>query len=379
MSTPALPDYEAMSDEDILNLPDEDFQITGSDPAVDEPDVDDVVAEAADEPSAEVQTTPHQTEPQQEAEAPGSVEDLPDTGSETTPADATPVAAEASSEPVNFESAYKQIMAPFKANGKEFSPSSPEEVVRLMQMGANYTKKMQSLKPNLKLMRMLDNHGLLEENKVSFLIDLANKDQGAIQKLLVDSKIDPLDLNTSETSKYRPGNHSVSDQELAFHDTLTDVMSTTEGKSTVQLINTQWDSTSKDAVYREPNILSIINEQRANGIYDRISAEIDRQKMMGNLTNVPFIQAYKQVGDALMTQGKLIPNQTSAQPKPLVQGNGARVLETRTAAPKSPVANGDAARAASPSRSAPKTPAKSFDVFSMSDEEIMAIPLPGAN
>lgn len=269
----------------------------------------------------------------------------------------------------NFEELYKQVMKPFKANGKEITPASPDEAIRLMQMGANYTRKMQVLAPNLKMMRMLENNGLLDESKLSFLIDLDRKDPKAIQKLLHDGKIDPLDLDVSSEPAYTPGNHAVSDQEMAFHTTLGDVMSTPEGKETVSHINSQWDQDSKKALYREPQLLAIIDTQRANGLYAKISSEIDRRRMLGDLQNIPFIAAYKQVGDELHAQGKLIPESAPAPvqaPRP--------VLDTRAAKPKPTATNGDKARAVSAAPSAGKASAPvNLDPFSMSDEEIMRL------
>lgn len=408
--------YENMSDEAFQALaapaPAEGVSIMEANPAttleaqLDAPVVEEaaavVVAEAAPVVAAEVpavkeadalgagvtdadfvktEVTPHHTAPNDT-----KAKDLTAEGdkAKVTPgSEAGPVTAgaEAKAEPINYESVYKQIMAPFKANNKDFTPSSPEEAIRLMQMGANYTKKMQALTPNLKLMRMLDNNGLLEESKINFLIDLNRKDAGAIQKLLHESKIDPLDLSTSEDPAYTPGNHSVTDQEMAFHESLGDILSAPGGRDTVQMINTQWDRASKEAIYKEPAILAIMHEQRGNGIFDRISAEIDRQKILGNLTNVPFIQAYKSVGDTLHSQGLLVPSAASAaivpqnNPAPIQQ---ARVLETRTAAPKVQVSNDAAARAASPTKAAAKAAPVNFDPFAMTDAEIMAISSPRA-
>lgn len=280
--------------------------------------------------------------------------------------------------PVNYEEAYKRIMAPFKANKRDFTPASPEEAVRLMQMGANYTQKMQSLAPNLKLMRMLENHGLLDEGRINHMIDLSRKDPAAIQKLLYDGKIDPLDLSTTEEPAYTPGNHAVSDQEMKFHETLNDVLSNSSGRETIQMINTQWDQASKQAIYKEPEIMAIINEQRENGIFDRISAELDRRKTLGELNGVPFIQAYKTVGDQLHAQGLLVPAQAAIpaqqqqQPSPAPAAQPT-VIGTRVAAPKPTVTNDAAAKAASPSTAAKRTAPKEFDVFAMTDEQIMAI------
>jgi hypothetical protein len=274
------------------------------------------------------------------------------------------------SEVLDYEQEYKKLMAPFKANGKEIKLDSPEEAVRLMQMGANYTKKMQALTPNLKLMRMLENHGLMSEEKLTFLIDLNRKDPAAIQKFMHDGQIDPMEIDASTAPEYKPGNHKVSDQEMQFHSVLGDVISTPVGKETVSMINSHWDQSSKETLYQEPEILQIIADQRANGIYDQISAEIERRQTLGQLgTNLPFLQAYKLVGDALHAQGKLTPN---------VQGNqsGRRVIETRVAQPSQKSDNGDRAKAASPTRSAPAQPRKAFDPFAMSDDEIMAMASP---
>ncbi|WP_316016081.1 hypothetical protein [Roseobacter sp. HKCCA0434] len=141
-----------------------------------------------------------------------------------------------------------------------------------MQVGANYTKKMQALKPNLKLMRMLENNGLLDADKLNFLIDLDKGNPQALQKLLADRKVDPMDLPTGdEGNAYKAGNHTISDAEMEFVSALEEVTSTPTGKATVALINGDWDDASKEAVYREPKLMAIIDEQRASGLYDRIS------------------------------------------------------------------------------------------------------------
>lgn len=281
---------------------------------------------------------------------------------------------ETAAEPTDYKAEYDKIMAPFKANGREFKVENPGEAVQLMQLGANYTQKMQALKPNLKMMRMLENNDLLDESKLAFLIDINKKDPTAIQKLLHDSSIDPMDLDTSAEPTYKASNHSVGDEEMLFHNVLSDVNASPGGKETVSHINSNWDAVSKDAVYKEPAILAAINEQRGNGIYDLITTELNRQQTLGTLSpDIPFIQAYRKVGDELNNQGRLTlgaPTVPSKVPVPET------VLETRIAPRKQTVSNGEKARAASATKSSSKVPAKTFDPFSMSDEEIMAIPSP---
>lgn len=276
----------------------------------------------------------------------------------------------------DYEKLYNEIMKPFKANGKEFAPTSPDEVVRLMQMGANYTKKMQGLKPNLKMLRMLENNGLLQEDKISFLIDLDKKNPEAIKKLLHEGKIDPLDLDLTDEPAYKPGNHSVSDAEMDLQEAISTVKETPTGLETIRHIDSQWDSESKNAVAAEPVLLGIINEQRSNGLYDLIASEIDRRKILGEFAGVPFIQAYKAVGDQLHAEGKLVPKGGSAQasPAPAPSDNPRKPVDTRPARQSKPAAPGTQVRGVAPAPGK-KTAAKpSFNPLTMSDEEIMAVP-----
>lgn len=412
-----LPDLESMSDEDFLNAGeslsfDEPTEAEPVQEPVQEDPVEDSVQEEA-EPIVEdgpEEEEPVQAEEEDTSPAPAqpvvhaTLEDALDAAAigsnSTTESDHTkakqteapeaeedeepkeqPEASDApedTSSDVDYEAAYKQIMAPFKASGRTVEPRSPEEAVRLMQMGADYAKKMASLKPVLKITRMLENNGLMDEAKLSYLIDLDRRDPTAIQKLLHDSKIDPLDLNTSDEPAYKPKSYGVTDQEMQFHDMLGELSSTPEGTETVNLINQSWDATSKQAVFDEPGIMQIINEQRANGIFGQISAEIERQQMLGHLNpNLPFLQAYKQVGDHLQAQGLLKPvNQEQAQPAalaPAPQQQAPRVVGSRPATVRKAPDNGDRAKAASPARTAPKSSPRSFNIFDMTDEEIEAI------
>lgn len=396
------PDYENMTDEELMNIstPFDNSEITAvkdeeeapSSEVVDEPmfvespnstleDQLDVAAQEPFENTSDSDETIEETlskDDVEEDEANQSEAQQDESAAEPEELEAVEEEPEEVNEPaaeentIDYKAMYEKIMAPFKANGKMIQVNSPEEAITLMQHGANYTKKMHALKPNLKMMRALENNGLLEESKINNLIDIANKNPQAITKLLKDANIDPMDLDTSSEITYQPRNHAVSDQEMDFHTTLEDVLTQPSGSETISMINSQWDQASKEAIYKEPQIMSIIHDQRVNGIYDRIYAEVDRRRTLGILSHtIPFIQAYKQVGDELHNSGQLVPQQPS---QPAQNQSQPKVLETRSSNPRKAVSNGDKARAASPTRAAPKSSPKPFDPFAMSDEEIMAIP-----
>jgi len=276
----------------------------------------------------------------------------------------------------NYKAGYEQLMAPFKANGKMITPRSPEEAISLMQMGANYTRKMQELQPYRKVMLMLQNNGLMDEDKLSYLIDLDKKNPDAIKKLLKDSGTDPLDFNPEEEVKYQAGNHRVSDTEAAFATELDDLKSTPEGQATLGVISQTWDDASKDALFNNRGLLQTIQTQRENGIYDIITNEVSRLRMLGQVPNgMPFIQAYNQVGELLAKQGAFNHLNKQTQPEPVPEVKAPVV--TRVAQPKQTLANSERASAASPSRAAPQKAATIVNPLAMSDEDFAKLPSPG--
>ena len=269
---------------------------------------------------------------------------------------------------VDYEAAYKQIMAPFKANGKMVTLQSPDEVIRLMQMGANYTKKLQALQPQLRMLRMLENNDLLNEDKISYLIDLEKKNPQAIQKLIKDSGIDPMDIDVEKDPGYAPGNHRVSDAEYQFSAVVQEVNSTPVGQQLISDINRTWDDQSKQALWEDPSIMRVLSDQRENGIYAQITAEIERRQMMGQLRTEPFIVSYRNIGQELQQQGRLVPTSSPSMPQAQQAPQHSRVLDTRTAKPKT-AANNDKAKAASPVKSTAAKAAPDFNPLAMNDEE----------
>ena len=316
-------------------------------------------------------------------EAPKTDPVTPAAGADKKAAPAPVAVAGKDMKPEDLVSFYDQVMKPFKANGREITLRTPEEAIRLMQMGAGYGRKLQDMQPHLKTLRMLEKNNLLDEGKLSYLIDLDQKNPDAIKKLIKDAGIDPLDLNMDDNANYRPTNHSVSDTEVAFSEALKDVSAQPGGRETIQQINTTWDKTSKEALWAQPELLRIIQSQKENGLFDQISAEMVRKKMLGEIApNTPFLEAYKIAGDALVAANSLIlpesetaPKPQPANPAPAAQPkadpNAGRVLGTRTAAPKSAAAVNDKAKAAASPQSSSRKAKETVNPLDMADDEFL--------
>ena len=198
----------------------------------------------------------------------------------------------------------KEVTAPFRANGKDMQIDSVEDVRKLMQMGANYNKKMAAIKPNLKFIKMLENNKLLNEESISYLIDLQKKDPAAINKLLKDSDTNPLELDLEKEHGYETKDtYTVSDNEVNLDGILDDIRDTDTFDQTIDIVSNKWDAKSKQILVNNPEVIKTINDHVATGIYDKITQVMNRERVLGNLEGMSDIDAYKYVGDAIHEAG----------------------------------------------------------------------------
>lgn len=288
--------------------------------------------------------------------------------------DKEPVTETASTEEA-IKAFHSKITAPFKANGREMKVESAEEAVQLMQMGANYNKKMAALKPNLQLMKMLENAGLLSEEKLSFLIDVASKKPEAISKLVQDSGIDPLDMTAEKAGEYRPTSYKPSDKSLALDEVLDDLKGSPHYAKTLGFVAETLDEESKLIVADNPKVLRNLHQHIADGVFDQVWAEVERQKTFGTLSGLSDLEAYRQVGESMTKSGKLqlpagvAPPQSQAAapakvvvpPKPKQADDSDRRSKRQAASPT---------KAAAPSSN--KLPTD-FNPLAMSDEDILKL------
>jgi hypothetical protein len=208
----------------------------------------------------------------------------------------------------DYESAYKKVSEPFKANGIDIKVNDPEDIVRLMQMGANYQKKMSQLKPHLKIIKMLENNDLLKPEQLNNLIDVFKKDPKAIAKLVKESTLDPLDIDKDAPSDYEPTDYSVSDNEIELDQVLEDIKDTDTFNRTINVLTKSWDAASKQTISEQPEIIKIINTHMGNGVFDKVDAVLQRDKALGKTAGLSDVDAYKQIADYLFNNGELRSN-----------------------------------------------------------------------
>jgi len=266
---------------------------------------------------------------------------------------------------VDFEDAYKRIMSPFKASKRMMQVDNIDDAISLMQKGADYHNKMKTLSPNLKMINMLEKEGLLSQEKLNNLIDLAKRDPKAIAQLIKDSGIDPLDIDNDVDVNYKPNNYGVSDKEFAINQVIDDIKDTPSFEKTISILQKEWDVESRKTVSENPTIISIINEHVFNGVYDKVISVVDRERALGRLINIPDVEAYRMVAEDLQQKGTLsteIENKTSINASvPKTKAKDAAEIQQKR----------KAAAATKKTTSKAKSGPRSF--LNMSDEEFMKL------
>lgn len=261
----------------------------------------------------------------------------------------------------DYESAYKKVTEPFKANGTDMQVTDPQDIVSLMQMGANYQKKMATMKPNLKMIKMLENAGLLDESKLNNLIDLSKKDPKAVAKLLEESGIDPLDIDTDSSKDYQPTDHSVTDKEFNLDEVLDSIKDTPTFSRTIDVLTKEWDAGSKATISDNPDIISVVNTHMANGVFDKINTVLQQEKALGKLAGISDVEAYRQIAEYLHQEGHLTNNPVestvSSKTVDQTQANADRNKKRKAAAPGK--------------QTKTETKKQDSDFLGLSDEEFM--------
>lgn len=292
-------DLASLSDEELLALNPEELEAT-EEPveATEEHDGTEVPndAEEAVEENTEQSEAQEEVQDETNTDSVGSDVSEPEENSE-----------------VDYEAFYAEMTKPFKANGREIQVDNPQDAIRLMQMGANYSKKMEAMKPKQALLKVLEDNKLDNAEQLGYLIDLANKKPEAIAKLVKESDINLYDFDIDQADGYSP-NLEITQPSL-FEEVLNDVLTENEDMVNVIGFMGQWDNESKDILYNEPNILRAIAEQKQNGLYDQIVGVIEQERLFGRLKDIPYLQAYSQVEKTILERQQQSKSFVAPRPK----------------------------------------------------------------
>lgn len=339
--------FAALLSQGFSDTPQEETEESSDPPSVDSSDGETVTSEEA--------AAPEEVEETSEEVFNESTEEVAEEQEKETPAPSA-------------EEQLKELFSPFKANGHEMSIDNIEDARTLMQMGANYNKKMAALKPNLKILKMLENNNLLDADRLNFLIDLDKQNPEAIKKLIQDSKLDLDEFDSDEKTSYKPNTYTVNDKEVELDETLASIKDTKSYAQTLDIISNKWDDASKQALLNNPAGIAVLNQHLEMGVYSQIAAVVDRERALNRLPiGLSDLEAYKYVAEQINARGGLqTPKSTSAKP-PTVSKTVKSTVDPKL---------NDRKRAASSTKSSPRKQAQpDINILAMSDEEFAKVGL----
>ena len=351
-----------LSDEELMNADESSFVLdtaveTSTSDEYQEPipTTDTEVAAEQETESTDTQESAEQTEPTElatESEHSDSANE-----SDSTQAD--------TENEFDYKQFYEEFTKPFKANGKEIQITNLEDAKALMQQGVNYSKKMAQLKPSLGVIKTLEANGLMDESKLAYLIDLEKKNPEAIAKLVKDSGIDLYSFDTDQADNYTPQVQVM--QYSYLEETINDLqLSSSEFPRVLNDAINTWDDKSKQLLGENPQILRTITQQAETGLYDKIVAAIDYERMLGRMTGVSFLDAYVAV------ESKFVNTQTNTTQAS--QANQAQAFTAPRPNTKSAYNNSNSEqkkKAGTPSNTKNAENTQTFDPLKVSDEELL--------
>ena len=268
----------------------------------------------------------------------------------------------------DYKAGYEELMAPFKAAKREIKLDNIDDARRLMQMGVDYNRKMQILKPYQKVLKTLEKNKLLDESRLNFLIDLDKGKPEAIQRLLTDKKVDPLSLSDEESSEYKPTDHMMDDRELAFNEVMDELRDSPTFVDTMEAITKNMDTASRQVLVDTPPLIRILDEHMQHGIFNKIQDAVASERLMGRLVGLSDLEAYKAVGDRMLAAGEFANSKPQRQGRPDLPPNQDSAQDSKPVA-KSQVK--DRKRAASPPKGTASGKRATPDLNRLSDEEVL--------
>lgn len=385
-------DYATLTPEAIANMSDEEFsQLDVSkipNTPVSEP-AEEVQQEVTQEPEpvVEQEPTPTAEEVPNEGTANGDAEhtQAADTGVEVTDeaaATPNPTAStqqttqekptdEPSAEVTPEKAFFDKVTAEFNANGKSYKIENAEDVTRLMQMGLNYHQKMAAMKPNLKLVKALNDAGISSVDQLGHLLDLHAKKPEAIAKLVQDSGLDTYEFE-EQAKSYVPTVPNVNDATINFELVAQELESNPNFGTLVQHMG-NFDEATKKHIFENPDVMRTLTDHIAHGYFDKIVAQYDVAQSLGRTRGMSFLQAYEAIGQQLFGQQQqqqvvpqaVTPTAVAPQPVPVPVATKTNTVNN--------TARQAAASVTSTASSTHKPLPTPKDIWEMSDEEFAAL------
>ncbi len=334
-------DIAGMSDEDFDKMSHEDFEkavgTDDSDGNKDDDDDDDGDADSTtdsdndnddddlgddnDDDNSDTDTKPEPTPKQ--GETGSEVVEGEDKESEGQP---TEMSDEQKAEAVRT---YELLFgSPIKASGREVQLKSPEHAKNFIEMGVDYNKKMQHMRPYKETFETLKKEGLLDPEKrerLNLLLEVEKGNKDALKRLIAESDMDPLDLADedviSQGKEYVPNDHILSESQTKLQESLSEIKETQSYERTLNTITKDFDEKSREVIGNNPEYIVSLNNDIENGVFDQVMDVVNYRKDMRQVpTGMSDMDLYiATVRDMAAYEQQQLAEQANGQEQPASQ------------------------------------------------------------
>lgn len=186
-------------------------------------------------------------------------------------------------QPVDELDKFFNVQTKVRANGVDYSFSNKEKLEmfdKIFPQAANYTLKMQAIKPFRKRIDYMEQVNMTD-SEFNFLMDLSKGDKAAITELIKRTGVDALELDT-ENNNYVAKNYGRDDTELDIKDVVSGISNDKEYAITYGILNSQWDDSSRAEFLKDPKKIKQLHEDVKTGFFDVINPIAQKLKVYDN-------------------------------------------------------------------------------------------------
>ena len=172
--------------------------------------------------------------------------------------------------------------AEFIANGKKVKGfTDPSKIIRSQQMLHDYSNKMRGINEYKPYLKALKEKGIIgDEEKFNFAMSLLDGDKATIKKHMEALKIDLVDLELDEDSKYIPKNYIPSKQSMVLDEAMEIASNIGVDSKLRSVIAKDWDDDSFAEFLNNPSVRNDLLTHMQDGTYEIVQNKINELEML---------------------------------------------------------------------------------------------------
>ena len=172
--------------------------------------------------------------------------------------------------------------AEFIANGKKVKGfTDPSKIIRSQQMLHDYSNKMRGINEYKPYLKALKEKGIIgDEEKFNFAMSLLDGDKATIKKHMEALKIDLVDLELDEDSKYVPKNYIPSKQSMVLDEAMEIASNIGVDSKLRSVIAKDWDDDSFSEFLNNPSVRNDLLTHMQDGTYEIVQSKINELEML---------------------------------------------------------------------------------------------------